>query len=93
MAKWLRALAALPEDLGSVSSSYIAVHSHLYLQFQEIQHPLLACIATANKWCIDLHAHKIPRAHKLVIKTFFFFLVLNVCAVLFCAIEVCLLHL
>jgi hypothetical protein len=30
MAWWLRTLAILPEDLGSILSIYIAAHSYLY---------------------------------------------------------------
>lgn len=41
MAHSLRALAALTKDLGSVLSTHMAAHSHLDLQFQGRQHPLL----------------------------------------------------
>jgi hypothetical protein len=34
MAQWLRALAALPEDLGSVPRTHVADHNHLELQLQ-----------------------------------------------------------
>ena len=30
MAQWLRALAALPEDLSSIPSNYMVVQNHLY---------------------------------------------------------------
>jgi hypothetical protein len=33
-AQWLRALAALPEDLGSIPSTHTAAHNCLELQFQ-----------------------------------------------------------
>jgi hypothetical protein len=36
MAQALRALATLPEDLGSTSSYQIIAHNWLYLQFQGI---------------------------------------------------------
>ena len=36
MAQTLRALATLAEDLASVPSTYMAAHSHLYLQLQGI---------------------------------------------------------
>ena len=39
MAQQLRALAALPEDLGSIPSTNVAVCTCLYLQFPGIQHP------------------------------------------------------
>lgn len=35
----LRTLTAVPDDLGSVSSTLMAAHNCLYLQFQEIWHP------------------------------------------------------
>lgn len=42
MVKWLKALVALAEDAGLASSACMVAHSHPYLQFQELQHPLLA---------------------------------------------------
>ena len=36
MAQWLKALAALPGDPGSVPSTYMAAHNHLFLQFQRL---------------------------------------------------------
>jgi hypothetical protein len=41
MAHWLRTLAALAEDLGSVLSTYMVACNCLQLQFLEIQCPLL----------------------------------------------------
>lgn len=38
MAQQLRALAALPEDPGSVPSTHMAAHNCLKLQFQGIWH-------------------------------------------------------
>lgn len=35
-------LAVLGEEPSSVPSTYTATHNHLYLQFQGIQHPLMA---------------------------------------------------
>lgn len=37
MAQWLRALAALEEDLGLVPSTHMLVFNHLKLQFHGIQ--------------------------------------------------------
>jgi hypothetical protein len=36
MTQWLRALAVLPKDLGSVPGTHMVVHSRLWLQFQKI---------------------------------------------------------
>jgi len=49
LAQQLRALAALPEDLGSIPNNHIAAHNCLQLQFQGIQHPHT-----------DIHAGKTP---------------------------------
>lgn len=40
-------LVALAEDLGSISSTHMAVHKVLQLQFQVIQRPLLASVGIA----------------------------------------------
>ena len=45
MASQLRALTALTENLGSVSSTHTAAHNHAELQSQEIQNPPLIFIA------------------------------------------------
>lgn len=36
LAQWLRAVSAVPKDLGSVPCTYMAVHTCLQLQFQGI---------------------------------------------------------
>ena len=38
MVQWLRALAALPEDPGSIPRTHMAAHNGLLLQFQGIRH-------------------------------------------------------
>jgi hypothetical protein len=38
MAQRLRALAALPEDLGSIPNTHMAAHNSLELLFQETQY-------------------------------------------------------
>ena len=48
MAQWFRILAALPEDLGSILSTYMAAHSLLSLQTDRIQCPLLDCLGTRH---------------------------------------------
>lgn len=47
VAQWLPAMAALPEDPGSIPITRMTAHSHLYLQFQSIWCPLLASSGTA----------------------------------------------
>jgi hypothetical protein len=46
MAQWLRALAALAEDLGSIPSNHMVAHNHF--QFQGTCHPLLSSMGTGN---------------------------------------------
>jgi hypothetical protein len=41
MTQWVKALTALSKDLGLSLSTYMVAHSHLKLQFQRIQCPLL----------------------------------------------------
>jgi hypothetical protein len=36
MSQWLRVLAALPEDPGSIPSTHMIAHNCVYLQFQGI---------------------------------------------------------
>lgn len=54
----LRALAALPEDLGLIPGTHRVAHNYLYLQSQVIQQPILASESTAHTWCIDIYAGK-----------------------------------
>lgn len=42
----LRALSAFPQELGFISSTYMAVHNHLKLHFQGTRHPLLVPSST-----------------------------------------------
>ena len=54
MAQWLRALlAALPEDLGSIPSTYTMAHTCLLLQFQGFWHP------NRHTWRQNTSEHKI----------------------------------
>lgn len=46
MAQLLRALSAFPQELGFISSTDVAVHNHLKLQFQGARHPLLVSSST-----------------------------------------------
>ena len=48
MAQLLRALAALAEDRGSVSSAYMVAHNCLPFHFQGLQHPFLTSMDTNN---------------------------------------------
>ena len=59
MAQWLRSLAALPEDLGSVLSTHSDTHNHLQLQFQEISCPLLASLGISGAQ-IEMQAEHPP---------------------------------
>lgn len=47
VAQWLRAMAALEENLGSIPSTRMATKNYLKLQFQGIWCPLLASLGTA----------------------------------------------
>ena len=49
MARWLRALGVLAEDLGLVPSTYMVVHNNPYLQFRCSNIlPLLTSVDTKN---------------------------------------------
>ena len=48
IAQWLRAWAALAEDEGSISSTYIIAYKHPELQSQEIGCPLLVSADTRH---------------------------------------------
>jgi hypothetical protein len=77
MAQQLRALAALPEDPGSISSTYGGVggwggwggcQNCQPLQFQETQCPLLALHRRqAYTWYKDIHTGKMPKHIRLKI--------------------------
>lgn len=43
--QWLRTLAILAEDPGSIPSTHMVLHNHLSLQSQGIQCPLLNSVA------------------------------------------------
>lgn len=58
MTQKLRALAALTEDLSSVSSIHMAIYKCLYLQFQGIWHPPLVFTDTAHMWFLYIYAGK-----------------------------------
>lgn len=46
MAQLLRALSTFPQELGLISSTYVAVHNYLKRQFQGARHPLLVSSST-----------------------------------------------
>jgi hypothetical protein len=46
MSQWLKALAAVAEDLGSVHSTHMMAYSHPYCQFQGIQPSFLTSSGT-----------------------------------------------
>ena len=48
MAQWLRTLAALPEDLGSIPRTHMTAHHPLELQSQGFLHPLPASSVTRS---------------------------------------------
>lgn len=58
MSQRLRALAALPEDSGLFSKTYMAV------QFQEIQQPLLTANGTRHIHGIQTHMQTNAHTHK-----------------------------
>jgi hypothetical protein len=58
MAQMLRALAAVPEDLGSIPNTHDS--SQPVIPVQGICCLLLASISTAHTLCIDIHADKTP---------------------------------
>lgn len=60
MALGFRALAALPEDMGTLPCIHVAGNIGLFLQLQGIRCPLLASINTVCIWYKDIYASKIP---------------------------------
>jgi hypothetical protein len=62
MAPWLRALAALPEDLGSVPSPHMAAHNHLNSSPSKFG-PLLA-----NSGTHLVHKHNMHTNFKNIIR-------------------------
>lgn len=55
IAEQLRAVAVLPEDTRSISSSHVIAHSSLQLQFREIQDFLLVSEGTSHTECSYIH--------------------------------------
>ena len=53
MAPRFRALAALPEDPGSIPSTCMETHNCLILEFRSVQHPLLASAGMGHTWCTN----------------------------------------
>jgi hypothetical protein len=51
MAKWLRALAVFPENLGSVPSTHVS----LRLSATPVPEDLLASLDIAHKWGTNIH--------------------------------------
>jgi hypothetical protein len=59
MGEWLSTLAALLEDVGSISNTYTVAHNHLELQSQCTRHPV---------WPPqDLYTHMVCTHHALCI--------------------------
>lgn len=59
MAQSLKARTAIPEDLGSVPSTYMAAHNPWQLQCQGIHHPFLATVDIACIYEVHrIHADK-----------------------------------
>lgn len=59
MVQWLRTLAALPKDLGLISSIHIVFNSHSELQFQGILHTLqtsLGIFSDTIHMCVYMQA-------------------------------------
>lgn len=50
MAQWLKSLAVLPEDPGSIPSTHMAAHNSLSHQFQGIWHPHTDIQAGKSEW-------------------------------------------
>ena len=48
MAQQVRALTVLAEDSSSVPSTHMVAHSHLQLQYQGTQDPLLTSVGTRH---------------------------------------------
>ena len=63
MAQWLRALAALPENLGSIPSIHVAAHKYLKLSSKAADNhfwPLQATpVYQAHTWYTDIHTGNI----------------------------------
>lgn len=59
MAQLLRALALTVEDFGLIASIYMVVHSHLKLQVQGIEHPLLARVPHTHGALMYTNSHEI----------------------------------
>lgn len=56
MVLWLRALTALPENPGSLPSTYMAAPRCLELQFQEVEHPFPTPSGTGYTCGAEIHA-------------------------------------
>lgn len=63
MTQRLRVMAALAEDRGSISSTHVAAHNYLSLQFQGSWRPLMASVGTAYMQCTYMHAN--THTHKI----------------------------
>ena len=61
MGQQLRALAAFPEDLGSVPSTQMVVHRHLPFHYEVNQHPPLdstcTCVHSAHSHMWEKHLY------------------------------------
>jgi len=58
MVQWLKALAALPEDWGSILSTHMAAHNHCLTLVPGDPIPLLTSAGTIHKLCIDTNSGK-----------------------------------
>ena len=71
MARWLRVLFALPEDLGSISSAHRATHNHLYVA------PVPGNVMPSSglsRYCMHkVHRHRHTKHPYMKIKVFVFF--------------------
>lgn len=64
MVLWLKALVALSEDLGSVSSHIMVVHNHPQLQFQEVEYLLLISVGLSHVYGAYAYIHLKQRSYK-----------------------------
>ena len=58
MAQQLKALAALPENPGSIPSPHMLTSNYLCLQFQVMGYSLLASEGTEHKCGVDIRVHQ-----------------------------------
>ena len=66
MVQQLRALAARPENLSSITSTHMGTHNHLELQFRRIRHPLLASVGTRCTSGAQTYCQQNTCAHEII---------------------------